>query len=188
MAGMLGSAALCCANCDIPCCCVESCSGAACGCAVMLCGCCCVGLPTDLLKSCDAKCSADMDHATGGCEMWPDAGDALSCSGGVKEDATGGCEWCVDLDIRCSWSNNMRLSCISDISCSCCRMSNWRFVMVAMEICVLSVFLGGSGSRIFLLLTVIWTVVEFSEVYLGFNVFLKGIITCVNTSSHQTSI
>ena len=62
--------------------------------------------------------------------------------------------------------------------------------MLAMEIFVLSVagivsvsclfFRGGSGSKIFLLAAAIWPVVEFSEMYLGCNVLLQGIITCVN--------
>ncbi len=34
-------------------------------------------------------------------------------------------------------------------------------------------FRGGSGSRILLLVAAIWPVVEFSEVYMGFNIFLK---------------
>ena len=53
MAGILSTVALYCANCDMPCCCVVSCSGAACGCEVMLCGCGRVDVPTDLFKSCD---------------------------------------------------------------------------------------------------------------------------------------
>ena len=68
--------------------------------------------------------------ATSGCEVCPDARNALSCGGGaVEEDATTGCE---------------------------------------------------SGSRIFLFAAAIWPVVEFSEMYLGCNVLLQGIITCVN--------
>ncbi len=55
--------------------------------------------------------------------------------------------------------------------------------MFAIEIGVLSVagcasatclcFRGGSGSRILLLVAAIWPVVEFSEVYMGFNIVLK---------------
>ena len=46
------------------------CSGAACGCKVMLFGCGRVDVPADFSKSCDAKCSAeDKEDATSGCEM-----------------------------------------------------------------------------------------------------------------------
>jgi hypothetical protein len=70
--------------------------------------------------------------------------------------------------------------------------------MLVMEICVLFVagivsanclfFLGGSDIRIFLFVSAVWPVVDFGEVYLGFNIFLKKLITCVNGISHQESI
>ncbi len=55
-------------------------------------------MPTDFSKSCDAKCSAEhTEDATSGCEVCPDARNALSCGGGaVEEDATTDCEVCPD--------------------------------------------------------------------------------------------
>ena len=49
-------------------------------------------------------------------------------------------------------------------------------------------FLAGSGIRIFLLVSDMWSVVDFGEVYLGFNIFLKKLKTCVNGNSYQESI